>query len=308
MKSAMVIVWILVLLSILMPTTQSDAASAYLVADHASGHVLLSKNADEPRAVASLTKIAAVLVVLEWLDETKAEPATSVSVTSASLAGGANPLALKEGDELPIESALFAATMASDNTSIHAVAEALGRAMAPGTAAGEGAAVFVLRMNALADRLGMTSTRFVNPHGLDAPGESGISTAADIARLALHAHDHPAFGRYCAERERSVFFLREGQKVEVTLSNTNELVGSRGIDGTKTGTTRLAGACLVATTVRESSAGEVAGPRRLVVVVLDSPERFREAVLLLNEGGKIGETWLRDGGRVGNDCLRKPTN
>jgi len=291
-----------------LPIARGLAATSHIVVDHGSGHVLLSKDADVPRAVASLTKIAAVLVALEWMEETGGALTLSIPVTGASLSGGANPLGLRTGDEVPLETAFFAAMMASDNTSTHAFAEALGRRMDTSVPPGQGIGVFVARMNRLAASIGMSRTRFVNPHGLDGEGEAGSSTAADLARLAIHAHDHPGFGRFCGEKEREVSFRRGGDPVTVRLVNTNELVGSRGIDGTKTGTTSRSGPCLIASSTRDIPVGGIPRPSRLIVVVLDSPERFREAVLLLNEGWTACGNWLAAGGRAGNDCLRKAAN
>jgi D-alanyl-D-alanine carboxypeptidase (penicillin-binding protein 5/6) len=287
----------------------SQAAASHLVVDHASGRVLVSKEADQPRAIASLTKIAAVLTALEWAEAQGVALSTGVPVPAGAISGGANPLGLQAGDEVSLETAFFAAMMASDNTSTHAFAEWIGSRLGDASAPRAGVARFVDRMNELAVRLGMSGTRFVTPHGLeDATGNAGVSTAADVARLALAALDHPGMLRLASEKEREVGFLRKGKPVRVRLMNTNELVGSRGIDGLKTGTTRRAGPCLVATATRDLSVGGAVRPSRLVVVVLDAGDRFREAVLLLNEAWPACEAWLAGGGDPGNQCLRKPGN
>ncbi len=265
--------------------TLASGESSLLVVDHAAGRVLVAENEGAPRQVASLAKIATALVLLEWLDEAGLDPATShATVPPEALRGGANPLGLRAGDRLSYETGLYAAMMASDNTSAHAMAETAGLAIAPGAPPGRGVAVFVARMNDLAFDLGMKDTRFVNPHGLDEGGEPGVSTAADIARLALRALDRPGFLAYASERERTVRFQRGGGEVTVKLANTNELLGTRGVDGLKTGTTRLAGPCLVATAVRGHGSDGVNPERRLVSVVLGAEDRFRETVLLLDRG------------------------
>lgn len=281
----------------------APASEAYLVAEVGEGLVLATKNESQPRQVASLTKIAAALVALEWCDETGNDPEQwKFSVPVSAIRGGANPLGLKEGDELTLATGLRAAMMASDNTSTYAFADAIGREMG---GEGDGVARFVGHMNALATRLGMRDTRFVNPHGLDEGEEKGVSTAGDLARLSLAAIDRPGFLSYGGEREREVAFLREGREVKVTLANTNELVASRGIDGMKTGTTRLSGPCLIATATRELSLGGRPVTKRLVVVVLAAEDRFREAVLLLDQG------WSVLGGAGGSETkerLRKETD
>lgn len=289
-------------------TTISHAATSHLVIDHGSGQVLLAKEAETPRAIASLTKIAAVLVALEWSEEKGVALSTSVTVPTAALSGGANPLGLQAGDEVSLETAFFAAMMASDNTSTHAFAEWIGRQMEGAAEAGAGVDRFVARMNELAGRLGMARTRFVTPHGLDPEGTGGVSTATDVGRLVIAALDHPGLLRFASEKEREVAFSRKGRSVSVRLVNTNELVGSRGIDGLKTGTTRRAGPCLVVTATKDLSVGGTTQPRRLIIIVLDSTDRFREAVLLLNEGWTASSAWLEGGATAGNECLRKPVN
>jgi D-alanyl-D-alanine carboxypeptidase (penicillin-binding protein 5/6) len=292
-----------------MMESATHAASSHLVVDHESGHVLISKAADEPRAIASLTKIAAVLVALEWSGAEGVALTTLLPVPPGAISGGANPLGLQAGDEVSLETAFFAAMMASDNTSTHAFAEWIGSRLDRKGAPGSGVDRFVERMNRLAVRIGMSATRFVTPHGLeDSQGNAGVSTASDVGRLSLAALDHPELLRFASGKEREVGFLRKGKTVTARLVNTNELAGSRGIDGLKTGTTRRAGPCLVVSASRDLAVGGVVRPRRLVVVLLDAEDRFREAVLLLNQGWPACEAWVATGGVPGNQCLRKEGN
>lgn len=281
---SVLVAWLLIVMS---PNAGIEAAAAesHLVVEVSNGRVLSSGNENQPRQVASLTKIAATLVALEWCEERSIDATRwSFSVPAAAIRGGANPMGLKAGDRLSLETGLRAAMMASDNTSTHAFAEAIGREMVAGTEAGKGVEVFVEQMNGLAMRLGMNDTRFVNPHGLDDGPEKGVSTAADLARLSLAAIGRPGFLDDVSALEKTVSFLRGEQTLTVKLTNTNEIVGSRGIDGLKTGTTRLSGPCLIATATREVRGGGASSNRRLLVVLLDAEDRFGEAVLLLDRG------------------------
>ena len=285
------------------------AAESYLIVDQETGRILTAKNENTPRQVASLTKIATVIVVLEWIEERGGDIGQPVTVIREAVSGGANPLNLKVGDSLPLESGLYAAMMASDNTSAYAVAAAMGQQMKPGSTGPEAVAVFVEKMNLLATRLGMAATRFVNPHGLDAEGVPAVSTAADMARLAMHADRCLDFGRFCREKEHKVTFSREGSVREVTLINTNELVGSRGIDGMKTGTTMRAGQCLIVSMTKAIDVKGVTTSSRLIAVVLKSEDRFRETVLLLDRAWADLEARLVNGGTIDiNDRLLKDAN
>lgn len=285
------------------------AAESYLVADQASGHILMAKDADSPRQVASLTKIATVLVTLAWVAEHGGNSDERITIFEDTISGGGNPLRLQVGDQLSIAGALRAAMMASDNTSAFALAAALGRQMRPGSNTTEAVAAFVEKMNGLAARLGMERTHFTNPHGLDRGKTDAFSTASDLARLAIYACDQPGFLDYCREKESRLTIHRAGSEVVREVVNTNELVGSRGIDGMKTGTTTLSGPCLIVTATREWSSGATTMERRLVVVVLKAEDRFREAVLLLNEGWPACEKWFAAGAAIqANDHLRKKGN
>ena len=285
------------------PAEMMQAAESVIVADHESGRIFLQRDADRTRQVASLCKIATAVVALEWIDESGGDLGQIATIHSEALAGGVNPLKLRPGDQLTLSAAIHAAMMASDNTSAYALAATLGEQMQPQTDPAAAVAVFVEKMNALALRLGMDRTHFVNPHGLDGGKTDAFSTAADIARLAIHACDRADFLSYCREKEHQITIRRDGTEMPLTLTmtNTNELVGSRGIDGMKTGTTTLSGPCLVTTATRAG--------RRLIVVVLKAEDRFRETVLLLDKAWPALEKWHAEGALIdANDRLRKIGN
>ena len=146
-------------------------------------------------------------------------------------------------------------------------------------------------MNALARQLNMTRTRFLNPTGLDTV-ERPYSTAFDMARLTRHALTKPDFNFFIASKERRVTIHRAGVTSDYMLRNTNDLLGVHNIDGVKTGQTARAGGCLIISAARDPVVlREVeSGPptllkRRIIVVLLGSPDRFPEAKQLLERGG-----------------------
>ena len=133
----------------------------------------------------------------------------------------------------------------------------------------------------LAKTLRMERTRFVNPHGIDnAERSMPYSTAADMARLTRYAVNKAAFRFYVSQKERQISFSRGAQKKAYMLRNTNELLGTNGVDGVKTGRTARAGDCLILSAHRESQIikeGERTAviPRHLIVVMLGSTQSFR---------------------------------
>ena len=278
-----------------------DAAESSIVVDVESGVILLSKDPDSKRQVASLTKVATALVALEWLDKNEMSWEVEITVSPEAVSGGVNPLAMRAGDRLSLESALLAAMMASDNTSAYAVAEFIGGKMQGGVTGSEAVKIFVQAINREVEALGLKDTRFVNPHGLDEGNELGISTAADMALLAICALEHPKFLSLCSMKMVEIEIERGRDSLVKTVRNTNDLVGSRGIDGMKTGTTRRAGPCLIATAV---AGNEDAG--RLVTVVLNAEDRFRETVLLLSRGWEERRRLESQGSPVTNRRLLSP--
>jgi D-alanyl-D-alanine carboxypeptidase (penicillin-binding protein 5/6) len=154
-------------------------------------------------------------------------------------------------------------------------------------------------MNALGKHLGMERTRFLNPSGIDGK-EKPFSTAADIARLTRYAMNNAGFRFYVSQKEREIEFGRGAGRLRYLLRNTNELLGRDEIDGVKTGRTQRAGDCLVLTAARPSEvvqqgATTMVTPRRLIVVLLASPDRFAEGAATLARGWSLYDRWAAAG-------------
>jgi D-alanyl-D-alanine carboxypeptidase (penicillin-binding protein 5/6) len=159
-------------------------------------------------------------------------------------------------------------------------------------------------MNVLAKSLRMERTRFVNPHGIDT-GERSMpySTAADLARLTRYAMNKAAFRFYVAQKERQISFSRGAQKKSYLLRNTNELLGTNGVDGVKTGKTARAGDCLILSAHREPEILNEGGhtrviQRNLIIVMLGSANRFAEGGQLLARGWQDYDQWAAAGRMV----------
>ncbi|HEY3315836.1 MAG TPA: D-alanyl-D-alanine carboxypeptidase family protein [Bacillota bacterium] len=238
---------------------QVSSPSAVLI-DWASGRVLFAKEARRLRPMASTTKIMTALLVLE-----RGNLNDVVTVSRRAAATPGSSMHLRAGERLTLERVLYGILMRSGNDASVAAAEHI---------AGSEAA-FVAMMNAKARALGAYDTQFQNPHGLTAPGH--YSTAYDLALMARAALENPTFAEIVATREK--LFVSEDEKRQATLYNTNRLLWSfEGADGVKTGTTSVAGKCLVASATR--------GDQRLIAVVLHSGDRWGDAARLLSYGFK----------------------
>lgn len=280
-----------------------------MVLEAYSGKVLVASNASVKRPVASLTKIATAVVAVDWATAT-GQDVGAITITvpqTITLVGGPNPMNLQPGDQLSLRDALYSALLGSDNLAALTIADHVGReVIARRGKSGDPVAAFVGEMNQLCKALGMSQTRFANPHGLDRPGAKAFSTAADIARLSIYAMRKNAFNFIVRQQERQISLTSAAGKRTFKVKNSNELVGEPGILGVKTGTTTAAGPCVSVCMDREplvrqkADGSKGATPRRLIVVVLNNPDRFNRARGLIRQGWDVYDPWLTSGAPVQN--------
>jgi len=275
---------------------KADAA-AYAVAEVFSGQPLDQVNGDKKLQVASLTKIATAMVVLDWAESGSRDlSATAVVPDSVLSIGGHNPVGFQPGDRVTLRDLLYASLLQSDNVAAQTLADHVGRTLLTrATAEVKSVDLFVAQMNALARKLGMERTRFLNPHGIDS-AERPYSTANDMAKLACYAMKRSSFRFYVSQRSREITRQTvDGGTASYKLINTNALLGVQDIDGVKTGRTNRAGDCLVVSagkppiSIQNPDGSHSITPRRIVVVVLGAKDRFGLAERLLQRGWGIYE-------------------
>ncbi|MCL2076637.1 MAG: D-alanyl-D-alanine endopeptidase [Betaproteobacteria bacterium] len=202
-------------------------STSALVLDQMSGKAILEKNASVAVPIASITKLMTAMVVLDaHLDMDGIIQLTKEDVDT--LRGSRSRLPV--GLTMTRDTALLLALMSSENRA----ANALGRNY-PG-----GMAAFVAAMNRKAYDLGLRHTRFVEPTGLSA---HNVSTAHDLARLVMVAHQYPQIREYSTMASVD---LDIGGRV-LTFNNSNTLVKNSTwqIGLSKTGYISNAGYCLV---------------------------------------------------------------
>ncbi len=285
----------------LLTVNAARAVESYIIVDNQTGHILAAKDADEKRQIASLTKIATAVVVLDWAKLTNADLGELVTVpASAVRIGGVNTAGLQPEDLISLRDLLYCALMASDNAAAQTLAYHIGRRL-PNPEGLDATGNFVAHMNALARSLGMKRTRFLNPSGLDnLEGGLPFSTAADLARLTSYAYSKSGFPFYVAQTSREIHFFRVGQPLGVWLKNTNPLLDQEGIDGVKTGRTAKAGDCIVLSADRTPESkreGEKVfiTPRRINVVLLGCRDRAGEGLAFMRRGWALYDQWAADG-------------
>ena len=303
----------LVALALLAGTLRSAiAAQAFIVVDARTGYILAEQNARDKRQIGSLTKIATACVVLDWAEHKGGDLNRTVAIPQEAFVGALeNHIGFQPGDTITLRDLLYAALVQSDNIAAYTLARSVGATLESSMPPPAGSRItpidlFVSQMNALARQLKMERTRFVNSSGIDINVRPlPYSTAEDAARLARYAMNKASFRFYVSQKERPISFHRGRRELRYLLRNTNELLGTRGIDGVKTGTTSRAGECLVLSSSRESEIIKQAStvtifPRHIIVVLLGSTNRFAEGAQLVAQGWQLYDQWAA-GGRPVSD-------
>ena len=240
----------------LVPDVRAEAAIIY---NPETGDVLWEENSQNKRSIASITKVMTAAVVLE-----DSPDLTREVVIQRSDVYRANHTYLRARERVTLDDLLHLSLIASDN----AAARALARSYPDGYDA------FVERMNAKAVELGLDSTSYADPSGLN---PENISSAYDMARLiAFAAGDE----RIASIMRKSHHSLRT-QRRTISIHSTNQLVMKGDVDvrGGKTGFISKAGYCL-ATLLRLPQTGQ-----QFAVVVLGARSnvgRFMETRHLFN--------------------------
>ena len=295
-------------LALLLPISRAvEARTAYVVIDAQSGFVIEQVEARDKRQIGSLTKVATAMVVLDWSEKRGGDLNKMATIPPEAFVGtGENLVGFQPGDRVTLRDLLYAALVQSDNVAAYTLSSEVGAALqsvVPEAGKGGPVGTFVGQMNFLAKSLQMERTRFSNPHGIDTNVKPmPFSTAADLARLTRYAINKPAFRFYVSQKERQIAFERGTQKKAYMLRNTNELLGTAGVDGVKTGKTARAGDCLILSAHREpeiQKQGErtKVTPRNLIVVILGSANRFTEGGQLLARSWQLYDQWAA-GGRM----------
>ncbi|MGR6836103.1 D-alanyl-D-alanine carboxypeptidase family protein [Syntrophomonas erecta] len=230
----------------------------YCLVDGASGQVVLSKNADQLRPVASTTKMLTAILAVEYagLGEI-AEVSEKADHTPEYTIG------LRAGQKISVGELIKVALIRSSNDASVVLAEHV--------AGNE--RFFAHLMSKKAFVIGAVNTHFESASGL--PSKNHYSSAYDLAQIGRYVLQNPYLSELVATRQTD--FQHPGYRKPLTITNTNTLLYSYpGADGIKTGTTNAAGKCLVASATRNH--------RQLIAVALRSGDRGGDCARLLDYG------------------------
>ena len=207
------------------PNVQATSA---LVLDEA-GVVVYARNPDKERPIASISKLAAMLVVIE--KGLELEGLSTITKNDAEVAKGGAKSRLLEGMTLSNRDLLHAAMMGSDNRAVPALGRAVKLTPTQLTAA----------MNAKARQLGLKNTRFMEPTGLSF---SNVSTARETIVMLKAVIAHPVLGPIT---QRGEYDAHPVGKPPIKYINTDRQAGRKNVQllGGKTGYNDIARYCLV---------------------------------------------------------------
>lgn len=243
-------------------------AKAVYCANLATSEILMSRNADQPLPVASLSKLVTALVALDHFPlDRKISVPDHVKDVPKSIVG------LKPGDTVSVKDLLHGLLIGSGNDCAETLACAF-----PG-----GKDAFVRAMNKKTRALGTRHTLFYTPSGLDRKStvkkdgktsvivKSNVSTAREIAHIARHAFSNKVIRAICLKRN---YVMTSGDSSKgYPVRTTNKLLRDKlPIMGGKTGYTSRAGHCM--------ATKFTPGRDAILIVVLGSPDHFRDTRLV----------------------------
>ncbi len=222
-------------------------SSASILVDRSTKEVLYANNVFERLYPASLTKLATALMVFRYgnLDDivTISYDASHITEPGAKLCG------FSEGDKVSLNTLLNCMLVYSGNDAATAIADHLF----------ENETTFCEKVNQELKTLGATNTHFVNSHGLDE--KEHYTTAYDLYLIFNALFEYDQFKTIINEASyKAEYSTKDGRQVLKYFANTNQYLSGLTeapdhitVIGGKTGTTDLAGNCLILYSTDESN-------------------------------------------------------
>lgn len=174
-----------------------------------SGKILFEKNKDEKMAVASMTKMMGLIIIMEKIESGEIKLDDIVTASKNASGMGGSQIYLETGEEMTVRDLIKGITMASANDATVAMAEKVAGSEER----------FVEMMNSKAKELGLKNTHFVNSTGLDE--NNHYSSSYDMAVIARELLTHDMILDFTSVYED---YLRVDSPNKFWLVNTNKIV------------------------------------------------------------------------------------
>ena len=187
----------------------AENAKSAIMLEASTGKIIFEKNKDDKLAMASMTKMMTLLLIMENIESGNLKWDDKVTTSEHAASMGGSQIFLEVGEQMTVEELVKGICIGSGNDAAVAMAEKIG-----GTEAN-----FVKMMNDKAVELGLKNTHFENACGLDS--EEHYSSAYDMAVIARELVKHDKILEYTGTYED---YLRKNTDKSFWLVNTNKLV------------------------------------------------------------------------------------
>ena len=260
---------------VIVPKPPEIKVESYVLYNPNTGTIIASEEETNQIKPASITKLMTAYTVFHAIEEEQIAMDDPVRVSDYAMSVGGSTMFLNQYMDVTVEDLIQGMIIISGNDASVALAEHI--------AGNE--ETFAIYMNMYAEALGMKNTNYTNSSGLE--DEEHYSSALDIAMLAGKIiNEFPQHFHYYSQRTFEFDQAKDLKTGKPILQyNRNKLLRrDASVDGMKTGYTRSAGYCLVATAERDGS--------RLIAVVTGAKsddERNNAATALLNYGFRFFE-------------------
>lgn len=280
MKKVLIFVLLFIML-VPKVNASTESASSYILMDANTGRVLLSKDKDSKRLIASITKIMTATLAIE-----SGKVDDMVVVDESILKAYGSGIYIEVGEEITLKDLLYGLMLRSGNDAAAMIASYV--------AGSEDN--FVKLMNDKAKELGMKNTTFHNASGLPTP-KGNYSSVYDMALLTSYAMKNELYREITKTKSHKV---KTNYKTYL-WENKNKLLNYDYITGGKTGYTEESGRTLV-------SSATIDNMDLIVVTIRDSDDwnthlelydyaknnYYSYKVLNKNKFNLIGESYYYD--------------
>lgn len=231
------------------------SATSALVYDINKNTILFQKNSNQELPIASITKLITALIINQEHQRSEIVNVTPDGINTVPVIAN-----LRANEQITIDNLLHALLIKSANDAARTLAIHNSGSIT----------AFAEKMNNYSQELGLKSSKFTNPSGLNT--SSNTSTANDLLIIARHIVKKPELLEIV--RKDQFTFVSENNNIKHDIQTSNLLLNTDyNIVGLKTGTTPEAGQCFIGIT-------QETNPK--IIILLNSPNRFQEAKLLLD--------------------------
>ena len=236
----------------------SVTANSWAIMNGYTEQLIIGRNLNKKREIASLTKIMTALVVCQLVERMKICPySTYLQISKKNSSYQGTSADLLEGDILTIWDLLHGMMLPSGNDAASCLSEnfgiflyyecferKVGKKSDFKTLPKKGClSYFIEEMNECAKKLKLKNTLYANAHGL--ANDLNKSTVVDLCKLSSIAMKNEMIRLIVKKKTYNIFIKNKfGNDRDIEWINLNRILDINGFIGLKTGVTVPAGACL----------------------------------------------------------------